>query len=361
MIETLAYLIPSLFHYGKKQKFNKAKQWMMSCVHETAETACFATESSTAEAGFLILQSNRRADALALESIIETEPQSTLCSKLLKGLFAHRTRGCWRTTQENTAILLAVDAYFRTFEKEEPNFEARCWLGDAYCLSETFKGRSVDTHVTNVPMQVLCDEVAKQGTTEKRETVPLVLQKLGAPGRLYYRVGLKYAPRSLNLASLSAGFTVTRSYSSIDRDSDVSFDSKENAYKIRAGARVRVSLTMSNQTRRYHVALVDNMPGAFEALNPALKGTGNIPASPFSKEKQGTYCWWRGPWYEHQNFRDERVEAFCSYLNAGVHEYSYVARCTQMGTFVVPPAKAEEMYSPEVFGRSTTERVIVVE
>ena len=28
---------------------------------------------------------------------------------------------------------------------------------------------------------------------------------------------------------------------------------------------------------------------------------------------------WRRAWYEHQNLRDERAEAFTSYLRAGVH------------------------------------------
>ncbi len=53
-----------------------------------------------------------------------------------------------------------------------------------------------------------------------------------------------------------------------------------------------------------------------------------------------------GPWYEHQNLRDQRAEAFASTLWAGVHEYSYFARATTPGRFVVPPAKAEEMYAP---------------
>jgi len=42
-----------------------------------------------------------------------------------------------------------------------------------------------------------------------------------------------------------------------------------------------------------------------------------------------------------------------------VYDYSYVARATTPGTYVVPPAKAEEMYSPEVFGRGATDRVVV--
>ena len=57
--------------------------------------------------------------------------------------------------------------------------------------------------------------------------------------------------------------------------------------------------------------------------------------------------------------RDERAEAFASLLWEGVHEYTYLARATTPGTFVVPPAKAEEMYAPETFGRSAGDRVVV--
>ena len=57
--------------------------------------------------------------------------------------------------------------------------------------------------------------------------------------------------------------------------------------------------------------------------------------------------------------RDERVEAFTSYLAGGIYEYTYVARATTPGKFVVPPAKAEEMYSPETFGRSASTTVVV--
>ena len=32
--------------------------------------------------------------------------------------------------------------------------------------------------------------------------------------------------------------------------------------------------------------------------------------------------------------------------------YRYLARATTLDAFVVPPTKAEEMYSPEVFGRT---------
>jgi hypothetical protein len=39
-------------------------------------------------------------------------------------------------------------------------------------------------------------------------------------------------------------------------------------------------------------------------------------------------------------------------MPAGVYRYRYLARATTLGRFVVPPTRVEEMYQPEVFGRS---------
>ena len=55
----------------------------------------------------------------------------------------------------------------------------------------------------------------------------------------------------------------------------------------------------------------------------------------------------------------ERTEAFCSLLWPGKYYWDVVCNTTSAGRFVVPPAKAEEMYSPENFGRSATDTVFV--
>ena len=118
---------------------------------------------------------------------------------------------------------------------------------------------------------------------------------------------------------------------------------------------------MVAQSRRYHVALVDPLPAGLEPVNPGLATTGSIqpPQKGSASPRRPAYWWWNRTWYEHQNMRDERVEAFTSQLWGGIHEYTYVARATTPGVFIVPPTKAEEMYHPEIFGRSGTDRVIV--
>ena len=118
-----------------------------------------------------------------------------------------------------------------------------------------------------------------------------------------------------------------------------------------------VVIKMVADNRRYHVALVDPLPAGLEIINPALAVSQNPPQEDPIARPYG--WWWWGTWYEHQNLRDDRAEAFTSLLWDGVYEYTYYARATTPGTFIVPPTKAEEMYSPEVFGRSSSDQVIV--
>jgi len=197
----------------------------------------------------------------------------------------------------------------------------------------------------------------------------LLLQKDG-DGRMYYRIGMNYAPRDLNLEAADYGFAVERAYEPIDDDADVSRD-EQGTWHIKAGARVRVRLTMVAPMRRYHVALVDPLPAGLEATNAGLLGAEKTPGAMARSSHRrrgggrgrfgrGYWRWsWRGTWYEHTNLRDERAEAFTSLLWSGVHTYSYVARATTPGTFVVPPPKAEEMYHPETFGRGAGDRLVV--
>ena len=297
---------------------------------------------------YVLLHSNRRTDALLMDALIGDNPNSDLTPKLVNGLLAHRTRGRWGNTQENVFVLLALDRYFKTFEAQEPDFVARIWLGDTYTGSSTFEGYTTDRSLIEIPMAYLVDAIAG------KETEDLILSKDG-PGRLYYRLGLRYAPTDLRLDPMDMGFVVQRVYEGVDDPEDVWLD-EAGVWHIKAGARVRIRLTMVADSRRYHVALVDPLPAGLEIINPALEVSESIPSDPNSSEPS-YWWWWR--WYQHQNMRDERAEVFTSLLWDGVYEYTYVTRATMPGEFVAPPAKAEEMYSPEVFGRSASDIVIV--
>ncbi len=317
----------------------------MNKVSETAGAANFTT--GYGDGAYLLLASDRRVDAVMLESLIQEKKDLDLIPKLVTGLMAHKKRGRWLNTQENTFVLMALDLYFKTYEKTTPNFVSRIWLGDDYAGDHAFRGRTTEYYQVGIAMK---DVTAHDGKD-------LTIQKDGA-GRLYYRIGMKYAPHDLKQFPADYGFAVERRYEGVDDPKDVTQD-KDGVWHIKAGARVRVKLNMVNENRRYHVALVDPMPAGLEAMNPALATTGPLPLTPKADASRGRYWWWYGPWYDHQNMRDERVEAFSLLLWEGNHEYEYIARATTPGNFVVPPPKAEEMYMPETFGRGASDRVIV--
>ena len=343
-LEALGWMMPVLS--GDTNSLAAIRRHLNNRAEETAGAAHFTT--SYKDGAQVMLHSDRRADGVILESLIGDSPNSDLIPKIVRGLLGHRKAGRWENTQENCFVLLALDRYFQVYEKATPDFVARVWLGDAFAGGHEFRGRTTDRRQINVPMSYLMNQQGAQNLTMSKE---------GA-GRLYYRIGMNYAPTSLQLKPADYGFTVTRVYEAIDDPNDVRRQ-EDGTWRIKAGAQVRVRLTMVATTRRYHVALVDPLPAGFETLNPELAITGRIPQDP-NDQAAGNWrrFWWR-QWFEHQNMRDERVEAFASLLWEGVYNYSYVARATTPGVFIVPPSKAEEMYHPETFGRGGSDRVVI--
>ena len=123
---------------------------------------------------------------------------------------------------------------------------------------------------------------------------------------------------------------------------------------------MRVRLTMVAETDRTNIVLVDALPAGLEILNAALAATPRAPSErEDGNEDRPLDIGWRWTWFDHQSARDDRAEAYSAYLPAGTYEYTYVARATTPGTFVTPPARAEEIYAPEVFGRSASGTVVI--
>ena len=342
-LEALAFVLPTLAEGGRAGDVQRILRHFGNRATETTAGAHFATTYTNG--AHVLLHSSRRADGIVLRALLEVAPDDELLDKVTRDLLAHRTAGRWASTQENAFVLLALRAYFEEREKETPDFVAKVWLGDGLVGEHAFEGRTTERYHVDVPLGALDD------------TQTLTLLRDGDQGRMFYRLGLRYAPESLALEPADRGFAVERVYEAVDDPGDVRRD-PDGTWHIRAGATVRVRVSMVAESRRYHVALVDPLPAGLEASNPELATTGTLPEDP-ANSGLGGFWWWTRTWYEHENLRDERVEAFTSLLWAGVHEYSYIARATTPGRYVVPPAKAEEMYSPETFGRTGTDRVIV--
>lgn len=292
------------------------------------------------------LQSDRRSDGLILDALISVQPDSDLIPKIVSGLMAAQTSGRWDNVQENAFILLALRHYYDAFEKTDSDFVAAIWLGDRLAGQHTYRGHTTERATVSIPT---ADLPAGQSD--------VTLQNDGT-GRLYYRLGLQTAPDNLKLAPLDRGFVVSRTYQAVDHPGDVT-RSADGSWHIKAGAQVRVRLDLVSRSAQTHVALIDPLPAGLQILNPELATTPkdlDPRADPLSGAA-GT--WWYSTWYDHQNLRDDRAEAFATQLQGGVYQYSYLAKATTAGSFVAPPSRAEQIYAPETFGRAGTDRVVI--
>jgi len=117
-----------------------------------------------------------------------------------------------------------------------------------------------------------------------------------------------------------------------------------------------VTLTLDLSKERRFVAITDPLPAGFEPVESWFATTAaTLGTEQRRAEAQGNWWnWWQRGGFDHVERHDDQVRLFATRLAEGHHEFSYVVRATTAGTFRTAPARAEEMYEPEVFGRTAT-------
>ncbi|EFC37102.1 hypothetical protein NAEGRDRAFT_59848 [Naegleria gruberi] len=392
--ESAAYLAMSI-HRCKKEQVEEKKGFFAKFINEKISVyqwleaiKSYFKENVTIDSGIyahfitryednelaqmVMLHSNTRTDAVVLGCLMEIdrEDSSDIIQKLVRSLLAARNAnryGRWYNTQENSICLISLTDYFKIFEKEVPDMNVNTWLVDSTRPEETFfmgnqswKGRSREKKITSLPVTAFVPradinkEVINPDENDSKKS--FLLTKNGT-GRLYYRIALSYTPQEFTLKSLDRGFSISRVYEAITNPDDVKFDKNTKTWKVKSGELVRVNITICNPTRRYNVALVDKLPAGLEVVNPEIDTQLTNFGNGGNENELANNHYFK--WFENQNIRDERVEAFARILYEGTHVYSYICRATTLGSFVAPSTYMEEMYSPECFGRSKTEFVQV--
>jgi uncharacterized protein YfaS (alpha-2-macroglobulin family) len=125
---------------------------------------------------------------------------------------------------------------------------------------------------------------------------------------------------------------------------------------------VKVTLNFQLPKDRHYVAVTDPLPAGFEAVESWFQTTKSSLAAEATQRGQRSSEWrsWAGVGYfDHIQRHDDRVEMFATSLSEGTHTISYVVRATTSGTFRTAPTRVEEMYSPEIFGRTASTQIEV--
>ena len=288
--------------------------------------------------------SNVRSTAIALNSLVKANAPDAQYRGMVAWLLQARKDGRWGNTQENALALESLVSYYRRFESTVPNFTAVAKLGAAQVASAQFQGRSTDAKGTDMPMATLLAS-APAGSEQ-----PLTFTRTGA-GTLFYSARLRYAVDRLFQQGSDQGIRIARSYAPY-----VETGTRPAATTFKAGDLVRVTLTLKLTKERRFVAVTDPLPAGFEPVESWFATSAATLAREQDRGDSGGdwMSWWQRGGFDHVERHDDRVQLFATRLGEGRHTFSYVVRATTAGTFRTAPAHAEEMYEPEVFGRTAT-------
>jgi uncharacterized protein YfaS (alpha-2-macroglobulin family) len=333
---------------GDRQQTQQIITELVNHARETAQGVHF--EEEQAKRWDWAWSSDARTTAIALLTFTDAAPEHPYVAKMSRYLVtaARQTDGRFKNTQEAAFTLLAMAELTKTKERIAPDYAAQVKLGDRTVATAEFHGRSLDLKTAEVPIA----DVAASGKSR------LSFEKTGT-GIVYYTARLQSAPRELPVTALDRGVIVQRWFEP--------WAGGGATTAIGAGELIRVKLRVATSQERRFVVVEVPLPAGLEAVDTSLASTARPPGAQRtiddtqdSEEGEAEGDETEGPWYEfgfwnpfgHIELRDDRALLFADWLPAGVHSLSLVARATTPGMYVLQPARAEEMYAPEVFGRS---------
>ena len=250
-------------------------------------------------------------------------------------LAAKRIGAGWATTKDTSESVLAMIDYLRSARELSPEFDAAVRVGD-----QTFR---VPFHGPAKDLERRVIEVPLDASREGGEITVSVARE--GPGRLYWSALLASVPHRASIPAADHGIRVAKGI--VD-------DKGVPATRLAFGQEYVVTLTVATPEERGHVLLHDPLPAGVEVVKdpPAGHGDPYYGGMPWMR---GLVCWqcggWTWPW-SNVEVRDDHVAAFATTLPAGESTLSYRIRAVNPGSYHVLPTTVEEMYAPEIHGRS---------
>lgn len=326
-------LLKALFQaLGPLSAQNALVEELLNTIKVTPTEAHF--EDDEGLGGGWIYSSNTRTTAFILQSMVEIGSDNPLLPSVARWLVEKRKARGWNSTQENFFVFYALNDFYCQYEKIKPDFKVEISLERKQLIEEIFRerGKIVSSEVSLVSFP-------------SGSVIPLKIILKGE-GTLYYETRMTYTPK-YRLIPRDEGFGISKEILSLE---------EKPLESIKAGSLVIVKLKIIVPRESLFVVVDDPLPAGFEAVNPTFLTESQEDQLRLEQlERRKRRIWWRG--FNHIEMHDDRVLLFADSLGPGIHTHTYLARALTFGTFQTPGTKVEEMYSPEVFGRSEEQTI----
>ena len=215
------------------------------------------------------------------------------------------------------------------------------------------------------------DELRGRSLVEAKHTVPAsslagsaassLLFATQGEGTLFYQARLRYVPRTPPRQPIERGFSIRKTIRAVSPDGlkeALAVLPETSQSTLRGGDLTLVDIVVVTPSPRQFVVVDDPIPAGLEPVDTGRASTSEWLREALSDDRPGE------PWgagssnaWAREELRDDRALFFIDRMPAGMFRYSYLARATTPGVYLAPPSRVEEMYTPEVFGRSSADTV----
>lgn len=180
----------------------------------------------------------------------------------------------------------------------------------------------------------------------------LVINRTEGSGVLYYRAHLQVFQPAEEVQPYGHGLSISRVYADLSDPENVSFTQRGEA-----GQFIQVQLTLVLEHDSYYLMVEDQIPSGAEILDTRLETSRQVLEeyqvdAPFNNG----WGWW---YFNTPLVFDDRVTWAANFLPAGTYQLTYTINLTHPGEFQVLPARAWQVYFPEVQAISAGEKFII--
>jgi uncharacterized protein YfaS (alpha-2-macroglobulin family) len=359
-----AWLAIALHRLGRDADAKALLNTLTSAAKQSSTLAHWQEDTTN----YYMMGTDTRATALALDALVQLDPQNALIPKTVRWLMNANREGHWLSTQDTAITLIGLADYMRESKELSANYHWDVQLFGKSMGSGTANTQTLTQTVTlTAPVSQMPQNVAG----------PLSITRDAQNGKLYYHASLRYYLPGQGIKARSEGLAISRQYYLMPTPGTQGQPTRTD--KVNAGDLVKVRLSLVVPETSFYLMVEDPLPAGLEAVNGSLNTTSDserppnpqgtyggdetTPGGPLGDDvggavaKRGGYVdyfpWWRywGP-FQRVEVRDDRVALFAQSVGPGTYVYEYYARATTPGTFMAQPANAKLLYFPDVFGRS---------
>lgn len=273
------------------------------------------------------------------------EPSNELVGRVFTTIMNRQKGGYWNNTADTNWAVLAVAEFAGEIDRAGSTVHATVSLQGVPLLEQAFHGVTAESAAGTWRL-----DAPELESLPRDKALALRFQANGE-GNLFYTAALTYAVPPEIAPARDEGLSIYTELTDLDGN-------RVEGQVLTAGRTYRVRAVLSSPRRRTFVAVRLPVPSGAEILDASFVTTARIPAAesrPDSEtigafETGGAGSRYAAP--SERQILDTEVRFFFDDLPQGKQELEFLFRAVDPGVFPTPPAQAECMYEPEVFGRN---------